>query len=579
MLEPGTLLEGKYKIEGVIGKGGMSVVYRAVVESANKMWAVKEVRKDGKNDYNVVQQNLIAEIHTLIDIGRQHPKIPEIAEVIDRGDTYIIIMDYIEGKSLEDTRIEVDEETGEKVIVPQAESDVKEWAMQLCDVLGFLHSKDIIYRDMKPSNIMLRPDGSVIIIDFGTAKKFVYDSGETTGLGTAGYAAPEQYGGDGRTDVRTDIYSLGMTMYSLLTGVDPQSKFVETTSVRQINPALSEEIDQIIQKCTNRARDERYQSCAELLYDLEHMDVISNRKKKEAWIKTIAFGTTLMLSISFAVAGFCMLAKSRSLAADRYDEQIADAAQSSSDEEKVKLYLQAINIPEKAGDSRAYLGLLQTYKTNGDGDPVFTDEEAGQMEKIIIMNRAELTREENLAGYVDICFEMGKMFWYYYQDENEVTRSKYAVEWFQVVTDKASPETFGDYNLAKVYRDVGIFYRDIATKLNEVSDKGMYKEMFTNIQDLMATVATDENEAEIVRLELMEMARSTLHRNATRLKRDGVTLEEMKKMYQDIFDNLDTIYATEDESDKVYLMKKSIQDQMEDTISAIEAAFSTAKGK
>ena len=367
-------------------------------------------------------------------------------------------------------------------------------------------------------------------------------------------------------------------MYSLLTGVDPQKKFVENTSVRLINPAPSEEIDQIIQKCTKRARDERYQSCAELLYDLEHMDIISGRKKKEAWLKTIAFGTTLLLSVGFGIAGLCVNVKARSLAADRYDQQIDSAAQSSSDEDKIKLYLDAISIPEKAGDSRAYLGLLQTYKTNGEGDPVFTDEEAEQMEKIIINNRTELTKEENLPGYVDICFEMGKMFWYYYQDDNEVTRSKYAVEWFQVVTDKAD-DSFGDYNLAKVYRDVGIFYRDIATRLNEVSDDGMYKELFYNIQDLMGTVANDEDEAEIVRLELLEMARSTLHRYATRLKRDGVSEQEMEDLFQSIIENLDTIYTTEDESDKVYLMKKSIQEQMKDTRTAVKAAFSTAKGK
>lgn len=101
-LAPGTLIDGKYKILDIAGKGGMSVVYRAVVEAANKIWAVKVARKNGKNDYNIVKQNLIAEINTLKLL--KHPKLPKIADIIPdvENDSYIIIMDYIEGRSLED---------------------------------------------------------------------------------------------------------------------------------------------------------------------------------------------------------------------------------------------------------------------------------------------------------------------------------------------------------------------------------------------------------------------------------------------------------------------------------------------
>ena len=98
------------------------------------------------------------------------------------------------------------------------------WAKQLCDVLGYLHSQNppIIYRDMKPANIMLKPDGNVVLIDFGTAREYKENNIEdTTCLGTMGYAAPEQFGGMGQTDARTDIYCLGATMYHLVTGMNP----------------------------------------------------------------------------------------------------------------------------------------------------------------------------------------------------------------------------------------------------------------------------------------------------------------------------------------------------------------------
>ena len=165
MLEIGTLLNGTYKILSVVGRGGMSVVYLAINERANKTWAVKEVRKDGVSDFEVVKQGLIVETEMLKQFN--HPHLPSIVDVIDTEDSFIIVMDYIQGKSLE----EIITKSGN---APQKKEDVMEWAKQLCDVLGYLHSREkpIIYRDMKPANVMLRPDGNVMLIDFGTAREF-----------------------------------------------------------------------------------------------------------------------------------------------------------------------------------------------------------------------------------------------------------------------------------------------------------------------------------------------------------------------------------------------------------------------
>ena len=219
----------------------MSVVYLAMNERANKQWAIKEVRKDGVKDYDVVRQGLIAETDILKRLN--HPHLPSIIDVIDRDDTFLIVMDYIEGKSLDHWLKKDGAQPQEKVV---------EWAKQICDVLGYLHSRKppIIYRDLKPANVMLKPDGQIMIIDFGTAREFKETSIEDTScLGTQGYAAPEQYGGHGQTDARTDIYTLGATMYHLLTGHNPSLPPYEMYPIRRWNPALSSGLEKIGDDC------------------------------------------------------------------------------------------------------------------------------------------------------------------------------------------------------------------------------------------------------------------------------------------------------------------------------------------
>ena len=251
MLEIGSIIDGKYKILNVIGKGGMSVVYLAMNERANKQWAIKEVRKDGVQNFEVVKQNLIVETDLLKRLN--HPHLPSIIDVIDGDGTFLIVMDYIEGNPLSKAI---------KNSGAQNQDDVIEWSKQLCDVLGYLHSRKppIIYRDMKPSNVMLKPDGNVMLIDFGTAREFKSTSvADTTCLGTQGYAAPEQFGGHGQTDARTDIYCLGATMYHLITGHNPALPPYEMYPIRQWNPMLSSGLEEIILKCTQKNPDDRYQ--------------------------------------------------------------------------------------------------------------------------------------------------------------------------------------------------------------------------------------------------------------------------------------------------------------------------------
>ena len=277
-LSPGTLVDGKYKIVNKVGQGGMSVVYLSMDIRLNKLCAVKAVRKLGVKNFEVVKQSLLAEIGMLKSFD--HPNLPKIIDVIDIKESFVIIMDFIEGTPLS----VVLQEQG-----AQSEKAVIEWAKQLCDVLGYLHTHNppIIYRDLKPANIMLKPNGKLTLIDFGTARQYKEQNvADTTCLGTLGYAAPEQFGGMGQTDPRTDIYTLGVTLYHLVTGQNPAEPPYEIYPIRKINPQLSYGLEEIIGKCTRRNPDERYQSVDAIKTDLNNIDKIDAKNHRKEVIKT-----------------------------------------------------------------------------------------------------------------------------------------------------------------------------------------------------------------------------------------------------------------------------------------------------
>ena len=163
MLEIGSLIDNKYKILNKIGQGGMSTVYLAMNERANKQWAIKEIRKDAMANSDITLQSLKNEIEMLRNLS--HPNLPSIIDIIDYDDSLLIVMDYVEGNTLSKAVNEYG---------PQPQEYVIEWAKQLCNVLGYLHSQNppIIYRDLKPGNIMLKPDGTIVLIDFGTARQY-----------------------------------------------------------------------------------------------------------------------------------------------------------------------------------------------------------------------------------------------------------------------------------------------------------------------------------------------------------------------------------------------------------------------
>ena len=361
MLEIGSLVDGKYKILNKVGQGGMSVVYLAMNEKANKQWAVKEVRKDGVLDFESVKQGLVAETDILKKLS--HPNLPSIIDVIDTEDSFIIIMDYIQGNSLNKALEEYGAQPQEMVI---------EWAKQLCDVLGYLHSRNpaIIYRDMKPANVMLKPDGNVTLIDFGTAREYKEKNlADTTCLGTVGYAAPEQFGGMGQTDARTDIYCLGATLYHLVTGMNPCEPPYEIKPIRDVNPTLSSGLERIILKCTQRNPEDRYQTCAELMYALEHYEEIDDIHRKKQKKKLTSFILSAVMTVVFAATSVFSYVSAENKKSENYDEILRTAS-------SVEDYYEAILTDPTRTD--AYTGLNEFLSD----DFKITSDERQQLEKL-----------------------------------------------------------------------------------------------------------------------------------------------------------------------------------------------------
>ena len=461
MTQIGTVIDGKYEILKEIGRGGMSVVYLAMDKHLNKQWAVKEIRKkgSGKND-EIVVNSLLAEANMMKKLD--HPALPRIVDIIDNGVTIYVVMDYIEGESLD----KILNEYG-----AQPEELVVNWAKQLCDALSYLHSQKppIIYRDMKPANVMLKPEGNIKIIDFGIAREYKEQNlADTTVLGTKGYAPPEQY--SGQTDPRSDIFALGMTMHHLLTGVDPRNGEAYAP-VRQWNPELSEGIEIIIDRCVEPAAENRYQSCADLLYDLEHPELITKGFKKKQRRKLISFIVAIGMSAVMAITGLALNFTATSVNNQDYDSNIAG-----SDPSK---YYAAVSIyPARV---EAYNMLIEYYKNHE-----ATNDQITKIGNTIEANADSLDMTN--PDIADMYYDMGKLYFSDY-DGSFKSRAVSAQSFFKAAA--TADVSYDKKEIAVCYNSICEFM----TKQSTTAEHSLqdYSGLFAEIQKAMDTVdkATD----------------------------------------------------------------------------------------
>ena len=525
MLQIGSVIDGKYKVLNQIGHGGMSTVYLAMNERANKQWAIKEVRKEGVQNFEVVRQSLTVEIEMLKKMN--HPYLPSIVDVIDQEDSFLIVMDYIEGNTL----LQLLKEYG-----PQPQEYIVEWGKQLCEVLGYLHSRKpaIIYRDLKPANIMLKPNGSITLIDFGTAREYKADNIEdTTCLGTYGYAAPEQFGGMGQTDARTDIYCLGMTLYHLLTGHNPCEPPYELKDIRQIRPDVSEGLVKIIGKCTQKNPEERYRTSEELLYELEHYNELEQHHKRNQILKLAVFGCSLLMTIGLAVGAGVNRYQAKRYSAVNYDSMLMDAENQTESVSRQTTYESAILL--KPGDENAYLDLLQKEYLS---DDVLSCEEDEQLRKILLTDAGGITCEEalkkNKKGYAEFAYQLGIAYFYCYEDTgNRVL----AIKWLEAAANSGVLEAQQEERAGRLTK-IAEYYAMIGKTSKSGDVSVSYSDYWKDLVEVtQGDIAVNDNitTAMIIYCE----ACTQVYNHAKQFKDAGIGKEELESLLNRISQSLE----------------------------------------
>ncbi|MGC9348899.1 MAG: serine/threonine-protein kinase [Anaerolineae bacterium] len=320
LLEPQTTLKDRYSIAGPIGQGGMGAVYRAEdTLLAGRICAVKEIAPDAEVNPEMLtqlQEQFRQEASVLARLD--HPNLPKVSDYFTQDGREYLVMDYVPGHNLREI---INDAISNNEFLE--ESQVLDWADQLCSALAYLHSQNppVLHRDVKPSNIKLMPSGLLKLVDFGLVKLLTNDEARTVtvvqGQGTAAYTPLEQYGGDdAHTDRRTDIYALGATLYHLLTGRPPaiaRERFLRPDALvapRDINPHISPGVEQAILEALSLHPDQRPRSVDELRENLRQAAVprpvapllLTEEEWRATWQRNLPLAMAVLLLILVAIA-------------------------------------------------------------------------------------------------------------------------------------------------------------------------------------------------------------------------------------------------------------------------------------
>lgn len=523
----------------------MSKVYLARDSRLNKQWAIKEVEKSARDpeSNDVVTNSAIAEARLIKGLDNYY--LPRINDILENDETICIVMDYVEGKSLQS----VIEKEG-----AQSEKRVIKWGKQLCEVLDYLHSRrpPIIYRDMKPDNVMIKPDGDIKLIDFGIAREYKEQvSSDTTSLGTRGYAAPEQFGGSGQTDARTDIYNMGATLYHAVTGHNPNKEPYIMHPIRYWNPKLSGGLENIILKCTDVTPSGRYQSAIEVLYDLNHYEEVDNAYR--AMQKKILRKFILIASLAglFGLFGVFSLGMRTYTMDQDYMGHINRAISETNPEQKIEYIKRAIRIDPTRRD--AYFGmsghesdnLIDLYIADVDGGGAyFTKEEEDDFRKFL--NGSDFDQSlrvmwQSQDWYPELAQKVGELYWYNYAgnsgatDEerwknSETDRQKLAEGWFADVVDLSSAQQNEKYNTVKAFRDIGKFAKTVQDDKKDPEGTGAYKEHWGILNSAFQAAHEEAGSTNRAKLSINNVIVNSMIVYAYQFASDGVPVDTMKEL-------------------------------------------------
>lgn len=516
-----TVLGEKYEVIKIIHTSGMANVYMVEDENLNKQWCLKEIIKSEAGRNEIEYRSLIKEANIMKSLS--HSSIPRIVSIDTEGDSIFIVMDFVDGISVKDWLVR-------RGSVEQTVAVA--WMKQVCNVLLYLHTRKnpIFYRDMKPDNIMVQSDGNIKLLDFGISEIITKDNMVIKeALGTRGFAAPEQKVKGSPYDLRSDIFGVGRTMYYMLTGLNPSVIGEKNLrGIREVNPSVSIGLERVVNKCMEEDVNKRYQSIEEVLYDIQNYNKLdySYRKKIRRKVDTVLFllvGSVFMVCMS--VVPF-MIQKSR--ASDEYNTLVEVAMQSG----RVEDFKRAIE--KNPVGVKPYLGYIDEIKSDG----VFDKNEEKDILNYINPVLGDVKKERD---YPELAYEMGKLYWFYY-DSDVDTNMTLSVKWFEDAKN-------GGYNVdeSTIMYDLGQFKKNISMSIAESSDSGMYKEYWDELMK-----AKSYNSGEIVELQINTAIINTISSNAYRLRKDGVSLDELKSEVERIGDYLKETSPSEGKATKLY---------------------------
>lgn len=483
---------GRYRVMCMLGHGGMSRVYKVRDLTLGVCRAMKEV--------DIVDEALIDAMLSEIDLMRKihHPLFPDIIDIIRDDKRLCIIMEYIDGWTLKEYK------NIKKTIT---EKEVLHIALKICEGLTYLHSRSnpIIYRDLKPSNVMISRDGYIKLIDFGErdSKYGVYITKDYSPKEVIRYAC---------FDERSDIFSLGRTLEYLL------------------DKKTSKDLKRFLGKCMNADPDKRYQSAKDAKKALEKIihkkEGLKSVKKKNTvlLIRIIILSAIVFMTVLSSVIFYRKKLSSNILKNISYYSSDSTIEQLSA---AVNLYFSEDN----------YLFLLDEIKKDGS----FSKKESELVESILERHSYRIKK------YPYLLYETGILYFYYYDDDSSND--------LLIVRAVMSHDKFFDAcNLgiedAKAYEEITTFLMSVNSMIIEGKDKGMYRRLFGNLNRI---ITASTHEEDIMRLTVYDMTLDMLYAYSADFYREGIDINDMRILVMNIGEDVMSIENTGKKSDELKL--------------------------
>lgn len=559
---PGDILDGKYEVQRLLGRGGMSRVWLVRDFRLGVPWAAKEVDlEDAPGESSRRNRDALLGEAAILR-GLCHPALPRVVDVVETDSSVLLVMDFVQGETLEQVMARL----GGALKIPE----VAGWGVELCEVLGYLHAQDppIIHRDVKPSNVVVADDGRVRLVDFGIALvQTASSNAKAATLGTRAYAAPEQFVSGAACDARTDVYLLGATLFRIATGRLPTRANVEAVQ-REMKEGAGWQGDgergllAVLCQAMSEQKSRRYQSCAAMRLDLlpfAHADscevpVISAQvaegcdecracetgvlagivlARARRGLLRLAPGRRTAVVLAMGVGVVCLVAVLNLQSHEHEYQGLLDAASSAS----------AVQVDSSPSDAeRACLGAVALRPDSEEpyellvrrvypADARFSMSEASRWEEVASEYRASL---KGLQNYGDICEEVGVLYYAFGEEDDEIKRGARAADWF-CEAKEAKEDGSAKTEELQMYVTVCGFYRDLARGERDGSEAQAYRDYWEALKRL-TTSDLNHNDAPELLMRLCQTVSRILRSpdHVAGLARSGISLGDARVVLDQI---------------------------------------------